>query len=329
MSSDTLSVFLSYQPKPEHLIILRNHLEPGVKLAYGEDLPDGADFEVLVNGRPDENWLTISNRLRALVIPFAGLPDTTAKVLRKFPELRVYNLHHNALPVAEMVIGLVLSVARKIAELDRTFRKDDWTPRYGDNTGFLLLHGRRVLILGYGHVGREIGRLCSALGMQVSAVRREPSQPEQEGISVYSTLDLPQLLSETQVLIVCVPLTPETRMLLDANMLSRLPGEAILVNVGRADVIDEEALFLSLKEAKIAGAGLDVWFNYPSNVEERPNTPPSSFPFKSLPNVVITPHVAGKVQGTEDLRMRHLARLLNQIAAGEEPQNQIDVDRGY
>ena len=329
MPSDTLSVFLSYRPKSEHLNTLKIHLDPGVKLSFGEVPPDVADFDVLVNGRPDENWLTASDRLWALVIPFAGLPDTTVKMLRKFPKLRVYNLHHNALPVAEMVIGLMLSVARKIGELDRTFRKDDWTPRYGDNTDFMLLNGRRVLILGYGHVGREVGRLCSALGMKVSAVRRDPSQPVQEGISVHSTLDLPQLLPNTQVLIVCVPLTSETRMLLDANLLSRLPGEAILVNVGRAGVIDEEALFLSLKEAKIAGAGLDVWFNYPSSVEERPNTPPSRFPFKSLPNVVMTPHVAGKVQETEDLRMRHLARLLNQIAAGEEPQDQIDVARGY
>jgi phosphoglycerate dehydrogenase-like enzyme len=329
MLKNELSVFLSNTPQPDHLAILEGLLDPLIRLSMGEDLPSNPDYEVLVKGRPDEQWLTASDRLWGLVIPFAGLPDTTAKVLRNFPELRIYNLHHNSLPVAEMVMGLLLCVARRIPLLDRNLRMEDWSLRYADNADSLLLHGRRVLILGYGHVGQAVGNLCSALGMQVSAIRRSQTQIVEGEIPVYPSSELPERLPEAEVLIVCLPLTIETHELLDSEMLNLLPGEAMIVNAGRAAVFDEEALFNALADGKIAGAGLDVWFNYPLKVDDRSSTAPSRFPFQSLPNVVMTPHVAGKVQETERLRMEHLAALLNSLANDDDPRNQIDVVRGY
>ena len=196
MSKNELSVFLSYIPQPEHLTILEGLMDPLIRLSMGEDLPSNPDYEVLVKGRPDEQWLTASDRLWALVIPFAGLPDITAEVLRNFPDLRVYNLHHNSLPVAEMVIGLLLSVARRIPLLDRSLRMENWSLRYADNSNSLLLYGRRVLILGYGHVGQAVGKLCSALGMQVAAIRRSQTQIDEGDIPVYTPADLAERLPE-------------------------------------------------------------------------------------------------------------------------------------
>jgi phosphoglycerate dehydrogenase-like enzyme len=242
--------------------------------------------------------------------------------------LNIYNLHHNAAPVAEMAVALMLAAARRIPSLDRELRKHNWEPRYQNHDQSFLLAGRRVLVLGYGHVGRHVGQLCRALGMQVVGIKRTPIKDEGE-IEVHSIESLPSQLQTTQVLVICVPLTIQTRGLIDAEMLARLPPEAILVNVARGEVIDEKALYQVLVDGTIAAAGLDVWFNYPTEADERSATPPSAYPFEQLENVVLTPHVAGKVATTEQMRMEHLATLLNQLAEGRQPAGVVDIARGY
>jgi phosphoglycerate dehydrogenase-like enzyme len=323
-----LSAFLAFQPDPVDLSHLQTILKPAVELSIATEPPDDSDFDVLVHGRPTHAWLTASKRLKGVVIPFSGLPQSTAKVLTSFPELKIYNLHHNAVPVAEMAVALLMAAARRIPYLDQKLRQHDWTPRYQDRLTSFLLQGRRVLVLGYGHVGRHVARLCSALGMQVKGIKRTPSS-EQSNIEVRSIEFLPDLLPWAQVVILCLPLTSETEGLIDAHLLSLLPADAILVNIARGEIIDEEALYRALADGSIAAAGLDVWFNYPESVEERSRTPPSAFPFEQLENAFLTPHVAGKVAATEKLRMEHLAALLNQLAEGRKPIREVDLARGY
>lgn len=323
-----LSVFVAYNFEPSELSYIQERLLPAINLSHGTSLPDSPDYEVLVHGRPDEQWLSVSSRLKMLVIPFAGLPESTASVLKEFSNLTVYNLHHNAVPVAEMAIGLLLATARRIAYLDRCLRKGDWSPRYSDHDRSFLLQGRSVLILGYGHVGRVVGKLCRGLGMAVKAVQRSPAHTEGD-VDVYSIQSLPELLPWARVVIVCLPLTDETRGLLDGEMLGRLPRDAIIINVGRAGIIDERALYEALKNGSLAAAGLDVWFNYPATEEDRVNTSPSAYPFHQLDNVVMTPHIAGQVHSTEKLRLEQLADLLNRLALNQPPDSEIDIFRGY
>jgi phosphoglycerate dehydrogenase-like enzyme len=245
-----------------------------------------------------------------------------------FPHIAVHNLHHNAVAAAEMALTLMLAAAKFIVPSDRALRQDDWTPRYRPNPA-VVLQGKTALVLGYGSIGRHVARGCRGLGMAVRATRRRAHDEHQEG--VLSPAALPSLLPEADVLIITLPLTAETKGLIGEAELEQLPPQAVLVNVGRGPIVDEEALYNALRDGGLHAAGLDVWYNYPGDEASRRGTPPSTFPFHELDNVVMSPHRAG-TGGAEEIerrRMAGLARLLNAAAAGEQIPNRVDVSVGY
>ena len=164
--------------------------------------------------------------------------------------------------------------------------------------------------------------------MTVLATRRQ--RPEQDDVAeVHMIADLRRLLPRSHVLIITAPLTPETKGLIGEEELALLPRGALLVNVGRGAIVDEEALYLALKGRQLAAAGLDVWYNYPRDEAAQTDTPPSRFPFHELDNVVMSPHRGGDEIGIEAARMQHLAQLLNVAARGEEMPNRVNREAGY
>jgi phosphoglycerate dehydrogenase-like enzyme len=318
--------------EPMELAGLQELLQPGIEVTAGADLPAPADFHILVAGRPTPEHLAASPSLRALIIPFAGLPEATRDVLSEFPQLQVHNLHHNSAQTAEMAVALLTAAARFVVSVDRQFRQHDWTPRY-DPPPVVILDGLTALVLGYGAIGQRVARVCQAMGMQVLAVRRDPlsAAPADIRAETHSLGDLLWLLPRSQVLIITLPLTEGTAGLIGAEELALLPEGALLVNVARGEIVDEAALYHALREGRLAAAGLDVWYNYPEDRESRTHTPPSRFPFHELDNVVMSPHRGGAFGSpyTEQARALHLARLLNAAARGEPMPNRVDVSRGY
>ncbi len=305
---------------------LQARLDDSIVLTGGEVDPAGADYDILVAGVPERVQLEASPNLKALVIPWAGLPVKTREMLPDFPDLKVYNIHHNAAPAAEQALALLLATARDTVNIDREFRANNWSATH-DNDRAFLLEGRTALILGYGAIGRRIGRTCLALGMKVSAVRRYPRQEPDDPIAVHPAAELKTLLAGAEVLFVCLPLTEDTEGLLAADELALLPDRAIVINVARGKVIDEKAFYDELRRGRIR-AGLDVWYCYPRDEPSRLTQSPSDYPFHELPNVVMTPHIGGNSDRTEKLRIAALADLLNRMARSEEPAP-IDLTRGY
>jgi phosphoglycerate dehydrogenase-like enzyme len=248
----------------------------------------------------------------------------------EFPRIAVHNLHHNAAPTAEMALALLFAAAKFLLPFDRQLRQADWRPRYQPNPS-LLLAGKTVLLLGYGHLGQHIGQVCLALGMDVLAIRRRSTQEDIscEGINVHSQQELHALLKRTHALICTLPGTPETEGMIGEQELALMPAGGLLVNVGRGPVVDQAALYSALSSSQLAAAGLDVWYNYPNSSADRANTPPAEFPFHELDNLVMSPHRAGGSDQTEKLRMTHLAACLNAAARGESIPNQVDLESGY
>jgi len=325
----TLSAFLLHPPDPEPLATLREQLAPEVELILGPELPEPATYHVLVAGRPEREHLEASARLHTLIIPWSGMPEETRELMLSFPDVGVHNLHHNAEPVAELTLALLLATAKFVVPLDQALRRHDWTFRY-EPPPTALLHGKTALILGYGAIGRRVAQACRALGMTVVATRRSAvARYEEEGVAVHPAAALPKLLPCANALIVTLPLTPETEGLLGEAELASLPEGAVLVNVGRGAIVEQEALYEALRAGRLLGAGLDVWYNYPPDAESRADTPPADYPFHELENVVMSPHRGGSTDETGRLRMTHLAQLLKAIAGEEEPPNRVDVAAGY
>lgn len=320
-----MRVHLSHPPAAADRALLCAGLPASVQLTEGDTV--SGETDILVSGRPSRAQL--NSELSALVIPYAGLPGVTRSLLLSCrPDLPVYNLHHNAPVVAEMALALLLAVTRYLVPMDRALRASDWRARYQPDPAFTL-SGRTVLILGLGAIGRRLARPLQALGARVTATRRRLSAPAVvDGVSVYPSSSLDALLPEADAVIVALPHTPETDGLLGARRLSLLPPGAALVNVARARIVDEDALFAALKSGQLCGAGLDVWYQYPRSPLLRVDAPPCRVPLWELPNVVFSPHRAGHVQGIEAMRMQALAALLAKLAAGRIVR-QVQLQEGY
>jgi phosphoglycerate dehydrogenase-like enzyme len=309
---------------------LQSLLDPAIRLTLESDEP-WSEAQVLVLGRPSREQLAACPNLQALIIPYAGVPsETRVLLLDRHPDLPVYNLHHNAAAAAELAMALFLAAAKTLLPVDRQFRRNDWRSRY-EGAPLLLVEGKTAVILGYGAIGERLAAMCRALGMHVHAVRRRAVDPAPDGVRLHELKDLPTLLPAADALFIALPLTPETHGLLGREQIDRLPSSCVLVNIARGAIVEEGALYHALKDRRIAAAGLDVWYNYPSTPASRADTPPSHFPFHELDNIIMSPHRGGAFQlaELERQRMSALAHTLNAIVRGEVPPHRVDLRAGY
>ena len=324
----TLSIHVQRIPGDVPLSYLEEMVETPLQITTGDEPPPDADYRIVIGGRPSRALLEASSELEAVIVPFAGIPAETRALLRDFPRVALHNLHHNAAPVAEMTMALLLAASKSLLFFDRSLREHRWMPRSAAIEG-MLLEEKTALILGYGAIGRRVARICQGMGMRVLATRRRHVPAEDERVKIFPADALRQLLPRAHVLIVCLPLTEATAGLIGATELSLLPSGAILVNVGRGPVVQEQALYEALRDGHLRAAGLDVWYNYPEKRDGRTPVPPANFPFHELENVVMSPHRAGGSEDTERLRMQHLARMLRAAARGEAMPHGVNLAHGY
>lgn len=195
-----------------------------------------------------------------------------------------------AAPIAQTAITGLLMLARQFPRWLAAQRERRWDPmRVPDFPPDLV--GQTAVVLGLGSIGSEIARLARALGLKVIGIRRSPQQPGDPVDELHTADKLPQLLPHCDWLIITCPLTTETRGLIDAAMLARLPRGAHIINIARGEIIDETALIAALREGRLSGAYLDVFEKEPLLAES---------PLWDLPNVLVTPHNSAAATGNDE-----------------------------
>ncbi len=186
----------------------------------------------------------------------------------------------STISVAELTMGLILSVARKISYGDRMARLGHWAKAYCEG---VELYGKTLGIIGFGRIGEALAKIAKrGFNMRIVYYKRNRLPREVEEACEAEYLSLEELLRVSDVVSIHVPLTPETRHLINESKLKLMKKTAILINTSRGEVVDTEALVKALKEGWIAGAGLDVF-------EEEPL--PKDHPLTKLDNVALTPHI--------------------------------------
>lgn len=300
----------------DHLTGIREALSGLATVSSEEEPPD--QTAIWVTPRATTEQLRLPN-LRAVIVPWAGVPVALREAMSSQSQVALYNLHHNAGAAAEMAVGLLIAAARGIVDGDRRMRAGHWYGRMDDRQG-ISLFGRSAVVLGYGAIGARVGSVLRTLGMRVFGVRSRPDPGE------YGPSDLDLMLEQAHALIVCAPLTAETEGMIDARRLGLLKPPRLVVNVGRGTIIDEAALFESCRDGTIAGAGIDTWYRYPQPGEEA--VFPSQFPFHQLNNVVMSPHRAGDGDLIETERRNAIIDLLKDLIAGRNVRA-VDPERGY
>jgi D-3-phosphoglycerate dehydrogenase len=250
---------------------------------------------VIVRSRTKITSSVIEAGKKLRVIGRAGVGldnvDTEAAARRNIVVLNTPESSTEA--VAELVMGFMLCLARKIPLGDRGIKEGRWLK--GEMMG-IELKGKTLGIVGLGRIGSRVGALAKAFGMKI-LVYDVIQLPEQLIKSLEAeVVDLDTLLTRSDFITLHVPLTPETRHMINRERLAKMKKGAYLINASRGEVVDEEALYEALKEGRLAGAALDVF--------ER--EPPTSEVVK-LPNVVCTPHIGAQTVEAQDAAGEMLA----------------------
>ncbi len=220
----------------------------------------------------------------------------------------------NARSVAEHVFLLTLALARHLTDLDRTLREQGWAQARSRARDTVELSGGTLGLVGTGQVARAVAAIASAgFGMRVLGTNAHPERTP-EGIE-YRTLD--DVLAESDVVVLACPLTEQTRGLIDARRLRTMKSSALLVNVARGAVIDEEALAAALGAGVIAGAALDVFSTQPL---------PTDHPLLGLSNAILTPHVAGITEQSMQRMGLGAAKAALEVLAGRVPAHTINPE---
>ena len=281
------------------------------------------DADVLVSMGFTAAMAEAAPRLKLVQVPGAGLDRVERAALR--PGLHLANAYGHDTGIAEYIMGAMISLSRSFTRLDARMREGVWESQWAIGTPapplWPELSGKTLGILGFGHIGEALARRARAFDMRVCAIRRQAQENPPEGVDFIGGPErLDEVLRSADYLAITLSLSPQTRGLLDAQKLSLMKPGAFLVNVARAEIVEEDALYAALKSARLGGAALDVWYRYP----QAPGpAAPSTREFHALGNVIMTPHVSGWTEGMIEARTRLIVDNIERIARGEAPLNAI------
>lgn len=298
----------AFERTPEQEARWREHLAAADILfdfdyTHREDLPDLA---------PNVRWIQATSAGIGQFVRRSGyatrLPDTIFTTAS--------GVH--AQPLAEFCILAMLMFSRNLWEIQAQQARQHWERLAGTD-----LAGRTLAIVGLGKIGQDVARFARAMGMTVLGNKRHPEQHNPTDLhadELYGPDALDEMLSRAEYLVLCTPHTPETEGMIGREQLAQLPRGAVVINIARGAVIDEEALIWMLRDGHLGGAALDVFAEEPL---------PADSPLWTMPNVLVSPHSAS----TSDRENSRLTDLfcdnLHRFLRGAELRNVLDVERLY
>jgi phosphoglycerate dehydrogenase-like enzyme len=224
-------------------------------------------------------------------------------------------------PIAEHVFAVLLALAKRLPYVVDQQRDRHWAQNemVGDRLPWLL-KGKTLGLIGFGTIGAEIARLASAFGMKIVAITRRARTNHAHDIEWLTPSQLGELLKQSDVLVIAAPLTPETLNMIGPSEIAQMRRGSVLINVGRARIINHPALNDALRSGHLGGASLDVFHREPL---------PADDPLWSAPNIIITPHTSGFRQGHWEDVIDLFSENLRRYQRGEPVRFRVEPALGY
>ena len=268
----------------------------------------------------DRDVFASATRLRWVQSPAAGVGSLMFPELLASPVVLTSARGIRARSIAEHVLGVTIALARRLPAVLRAQAAHRWAPEEFE-TKARTLQGRRMGIVGLGAIGIEVVKIAAPFGLRISAIRRRAGEPRPDGVEEVWTPDrLPDLLSQSDVLVLAAPHTPETKRLIGRAQIDRMKRGALLVNVARGKLVDDEAAIAALRDGRLGGAALDVFSQEPLD--------PAS-PYWDMPNVIVTPHTSGAMTDYWTPLVALFSENLRRFEKGAPLLNVVDKVAGY
>ncbi len=278
-----------------------------------------AEAEVLVTVNFDEK-LPPTPKLRLIHLPASGLDLIDFSLIPN--GCRVCNAFEHDIGISEYVMSAMLHFTVDLERRSDRFKSGDWTDTPQLFSAFRPeLAGKTLGCIGYGTIGRAVAKRAKAFGMRIMAVTRTPRpfEPEPDWLG---GLGLTEALCEaSDFLLVACPLNAQTKGLLGKRYIKAMRSNAVLINVARGPIVDEDVLFEALTSEKIGGAVIDTWYHYPKAEDQ--SVKPSKHPFEELDNVIMTPHCSGWTEGLISRRFAVIIDNIERLAQGRDLVNLV------
>lgn len=299
-------------------------------------LGDAHEVQALLSFPPQgaiEADVVISNRIsadeaarlrcRLVQVPGAGWEQVACQALPS--GTAVCNVYGHEIPIAEFTLHALLEHWLQPWQYPARLDGPAWAQAYAARPPHDEAFGKTIAILGFGRIGQEIARRARACGMRVIAITRSGRLPDAAlADECVAVARLDEALPRAQALVVCCPLDDGTRGLIGAAQLALLPAQALLVNVARAEVVDEQALYDALRTRRLGRAALDVWYQYPQSGQSGGDpVPPSRWPLHALDNVRATPHISAITPALLERRYAFMAANIERLGTGEALENLV------
>ncbi|HKW44181.1 MAG TPA: NAD(P)-dependent oxidoreductase [Candidatus Eremiobacteraceae bacterium] len=280
------------------------------------------DAEVLITTKFDEAMSKRTPKLKLLLCPSAGTEGIDRTHLP--PGVDVFNGRGHEIPMAEYVVGVLIALRQRLVQADRALRDGRWECGFLGSGGFVSeVWDSKLGLVGFGRIGKEIAPRAAAFGIATAALTMHPERVKMPAAGLNrigdlkSAQDVDEIFRASDAVVLCCELSDRTRGLVDSRRLRLMQPHALLINVSRGPIADEQALYEALRDRVIAGAALDVWYDYPK--ERGARTFPSRFPFSELDNVIMTPHCSGWTEGHRRRKLAAMAEAINGYASSGHP----------
>lgn len=264
-----------------------------------------ADADLVVLRSPHavtEAMLAAASNLRWIVRAGSGtdnIPDSHERY-----GVEVFTTPLNSWSVAELAFGMLFSLYRDLRPLHESVLAGRWEKYQASGRE---VRGATLGILGFGRIGRAVAEIGDGFDMEIRAYDRSPQTPPKgEAAAAFDVTftDLDAVLETSEVVVICLPLNEQSRRLIDGARLDRMREGSVLINVGRGEIVDIDALYQTLSNGPLAGAGLDVY----------PDEPPAPHPIIELDNVVCTPHVGAQTEQARGRIDRAIVEIVDDLA---------------
>ena len=278
-----------------------------------------AGYDIFIGKKLKKDILATADRLKAIFAYKTGVDDFPMAELRQRGILLV-NSHADATIIAEYAIGLAMSLLYRIPESDKKLRRGVWRDRV--NPYWKSFFEVKIGLVGYGHIGKAIHAFLKR--NNITAYTLDRGKDYGSDIEVLPTLEA--LCEVSDLIILSLPKTPGTDRMFDQHLLSAMQGK-YLVNVGRSNCIDQQALYHALKDGQLAGAAIDTWDQKPASMLD--TLIPFAYPFDQLDNIILSPHQAMQVEAGHENYVEDITQKVLRYLQGQPPTDVVDLNKGY
>ena len=343
MTTGKSTTALFFWQVPERLQeYLKKGLEnyPQVNLLFPEDISQESllelapEADIIVGWRPTREFLEAAIKLKLFINPGVGVQHLTElfKDITKTRKVTLVNGHGNTYFTAQHAVALLLALTNKIIP-HHNWMKDGLWRRGDDYARSNPMRNRKIGLLGYGALNTKVHKFLSGFDVEFHVLKRDWSRERvvefPTKIEKYTFGEFSKFLENIDILVVGVPLTTQTKGMIGRKELELLGSNSFLVTVARGEVVEEESLYLALKNKTIAGAAIDVWYNYRPEPDENGKKYPANYPFYELDNVILSPH-RGASPMNDLKRWDEVIENISRVARDEEDLlNIVDLENEY